>query len=211
MDAPAGHPSPVDFSIKTRCSKLENSIKDELAEKKPLLIAKILRLNTFCNRMRQRFYGVMKVYIAKCLEERRKGENCDRDLIWGPPQYRVGGHICQRKIAFDSGKLFERCNIFPMLNRISNPFYEVTEGVCIFPFLELAIQEVIRDEPETLYIAEETERIAPRCGRSSLIQHIGEQYCVSTHHMMYGDLKRFQSKLLVYIATRYILILLPSD
>ena len=47
MDAPAGHPSPVDFSIKTRCSPLDESLDEDLAERKPVLIARILQLNQF--------------------------------------------------------------------------------------------------------------------------------------------------------------------
>ena len=195
MDDPAAHPPPVDFNIKTKCLLLDVSIKDTLGAVKPLLLSTMNNLNTFASRMRLRFYGIMRVYIKKCLIERRKDIQ-NLDLIWGSPAYRFGGAVNQRLIAFNSGKLLDRVNIFPILNRICNPFHQITDGVCKFPLLEEAMSEVCLNDPDFLKMAQETEKLAPICGRAGLIEHIGAQYLVSSEYMMYGNVKRFQSKLL---------------
>jgi hypothetical protein len=76
--------------------------------------------------------------------------------------------------------------------------------VCVFPILEEVLQEVLLGDPDSIEYAQEIEDLyAPSLGRGGLLKHIAEEYCVNAQRMMYGDVKRFQSKLLGFRVSCY--------
>jgi len=173
------------------------------------LIINLEKLNKFSNACRQRFYCIMNAFIVKCIEERNFSlpfDNPNLDRIWGLPQYRAdtpGGELSLRGKSFREGSLLEKCNVNTMLNRISSPFAQVRRNVCKYPILEEVIQDFLHggdqlSRDDALYI----ETLAPTNGRTQLVKHIAEEYVQNVKRMMYGDIKRFQSKWLVHIATR---------
>lgn len=208
QDDPAGHPSPIDFGVKTRCLPINVSISNDLH---PIVRENIINnlsiLNKYSNCCRQRFYVVMNAFIVKCIEERNLSlpfDNPNLDRIWGLPEYRanVAGEILsERGKSYNEGSLINVCNVLTMINRISSPFGNVRQNVCKYPILEEVMQDMILGDQESITYAREIDFLAPQFGRNGLIQHIAEEYVVNCKRMMYGDVKRFQSKWLVQIST----------